>query len=104
MIWAHAGTNAAPRKLVVHPNAPDPFNPTTTLAYTLDDDTDVLVTIVDVRGRVVRRLFSGPQTRGSHRLPWDGRRDDGTPLPSGVYYARVRTPAGTAAECMTLVR
>jgi len=95
---------AAPRTIVVQPNAPDPFNPETTLAYTLDEAAPVVVTVVDARGRLVRRLFSGNQVRGDHRLTWNGRRDDGTRAPSGVYFARIWTPGARGSERMTLVK
>jgi len=44
------------------------------------------VEVFDVSGRMVKQLASGSFQAGSHEFEWDGRREDGTQAPSGVYY------------------
>ncbi len=68
------------------PNYPNPFNPSTTFAFELRDPAPVRLTVLDARGRVVRRLLDG-ETRpaGRTEMRWDGRDDAGRALPSGVY-------------------
>jgi hypothetical protein len=53
------------------------------------------VSIHDVRGRLVRRWTAAPS--GHARISWDGRRDDGRPVASGIYFLRIETP-GTPAR------
>jgi hypothetical protein len=96
----------APRSaaVVVLPNRPDPFNPTTEFQYVLQSPTSVVVSVVDVRGKAVRHLQSGLRSAGVHAAVWNGRRDDGSPAASGVYLAVVKTPIGTDAERLTLIK
>jgi len=83
---------------------PNPFNPQTTIAFTLDHDTRVRLTVHDVRGRVVRTLADGALTAGEHALSWNGRDDAGRVVASGVYFARCQRGArGTAADSRRLV-
>lgn len=86
------------------PNWPDPFNPSTTLRIETPPGVVARVDIFDVAGRSVRSLWSGVLTEGGRELTWDGRDDDGAPLPSGVYVARLSTDGALRTERLTLVR
>jgi len=68
---------------------PNPFNPNTNLRYALPRAGEVLVTIHDLQGRLVRTLVRGAQDAGEHQVIWDGRGDDGRAVPSGPYLGRV---------------
>jgi len=68
---------------------PNPFHPSTTIPFRLNEAADVQIDIRDVSGRIVRRLvraFNGP---GEHRAEWDGRDDSGRPLAAGAYFYRM---------------
>ena len=72
-------------------NYPNPFNPETWIPYQLANDSDVLITIYDIRGTVVRRLDLGHQQAGYHTgrsraAHWDGTNDVGEKVASGVYF------------------
>jgi len=67
-------------------NVPNPFNPTTRIAYTLASAEDIKLRFFDSQGRAVRTLVDGRREAGEHAVTWDGRDDSGQPLPSGVYY------------------
>ncbi|MFH1279837.1 MAG: M14 family zinc carboxypeptidase [Candidatus Eisenbacteria bacterium] len=82
-------------------NAPNPFNPVTTIAYTLANDGPVEIEIVDVSGRTVRSLVRGVRSAGAHRVVWDGANDAGREVASGIYFTRMR--AGGAEETKKLV-
>ena len=83
---------------------PTPFNPRITLRYTLPQDGQVSVIIVDARGRRVRRLSSEVQSAGTHQLTWDGTDDSGSNLASGVYHAQLISGAERATQRLVLVR
>lgn len=71
-------------------NAPNPFNPGTTIYFHLDQQTDLTIDIVNVRGQRVETLLSGEMARGSHSVRW-------TPspaLPGGVYLVILRESTG----------
>lgn len=79
----------APTSLRLDAAWPNPFNPRTNLRYALPRDGDVVVTIHDLQGHLVRTLVEGTQTAGEHQVSWDGRGDDGRSVPSGPYLGRV---------------
>ncbi|MFH1842314.1 MAG: M14 family zinc carboxypeptidase [bacterium] len=68
---------------------PNPFNPQTTLVFSLRHPGPVQLGIFDLQGRLVRRLVHEQYTAGDHEVVWDGRADDGRAAASGVYFARL---------------
>jgi len=93
---------APPRFLRASPN---PFNPRTSLAFSLAAPARVDLEIFDVAGRPVRRLLSGADyAAGTHAVTWDGRGDGGRSLPSGVYFCRLRTEGGERMLRATLIK
>ena len=64
----------------------------------------VELAIVDVTGRQVRNLVSGRLTPGLHSLRWNGTDNDGRALPSGVYFARLRTADGAGSQKFLVTR
>jgi hypothetical protein len=64
--------------------SPNPFNPTTNLAFTLTNTADVSLVIYDLLGRQVADLAHGPLSAGEHRLTFDA-----SELPSGMYFSRL---------------
>jgi hypothetical protein len=73
--------------------APNPFNPATTIAFTLPSAGEMAVEIFDLRGQHVRTLLRGRHEAGPQRVTWDGRGDDGRGVASSVYLVRA-TGAG----------
>ncbi len=70
-------------------NHPNPFNPATTIDYTLPVASTIRLDIYDIRGSLVRRLLHDAQTAGSHQEQWDGRDDRAQVVASGVYFYRL---------------
>ncbi|MBU2501174.1 T9SS type A sorting domain-containing protein [bacterium] len=71
------------------PNAPNPFNPSTEIRFSLTRSGPVTVTIHDLAGRLVRTLEQGIRESGEHRVVWHGDDDGGRRQPSGVFFVRV---------------
>jgi hypothetical protein len=88
----------------LHQNAPNPFNPTTRIAFTLDQPGEVEITVYDLAGRQVVTLYQGALGAGDHHLTWDGKAADGRPAPSGQYRYSLRTASGQASRNMVLVK
>ncbi|MBN1543464.1 VCBS repeat-containing protein [candidate division KSB1 bacterium] len=82
-----AAAGAMPSELVLHPNYPNPFNPTTTLRFSVPERSTVSLRIFSVRGVQVRTLISGRLEPGNHSVLWDAHDDAGMPVPSGLYCA-----------------
>jgi hypothetical protein len=102
-----APTDTPPRSVAalrLVPNWPDPFNPTTTLRIEGSAGVAATLDIIDVRGRTVRELWSGAIEVGGRRVVWDGKDAAGREMPSGVYFARLRSDGVQSVDRLTLVR
>ncbi len=90
---ATTGINPAlvPVPMVVEllPARPNPFNPSTLIPYRLPAAGVVSLRIYDVAGHLVRKLADGPVAAGEHHAVWDGRRDSGRPVASGLYVVQL---------------
>ena len=82
-------------------NSPNPFNPSTTISFTLPAREQVTVSIYDANGRLVRTLLNDSRDYGTHSVTWDGRDDAGTTVGSGVYFYRLS--AGKYSESKKMV-
>ncbi|HEX5130925.1 MAG TPA: FlgD immunoglobulin-like domain containing protein [Candidatus Krumholzibacteria bacterium] len=71
--------------LALGQNAPNPFNPGTSIPIVLDTASRVLLRVYDVRGARVATLFDGALPAGAHVIAWDGRDARGRPVVSGTY-------------------
>ena len=91
---------AAPPPATLHPAAPNPFNPRTTIRYDLPAAGHVELALFDLRGRLVRQLAAGERQAGAHAVLLDGG-----DLASGVYLVRLTGPGGLfATQRITLAR
>lgn len=98
-VGANLGVPAATRLAWVSPN---PSRGTTLVRFELASESEVALEVHDVRGARVRTLASGRRGAGAYDVAWDGRDDEGRPLPAGVYLARLR--AGAEASVAKIVR
>jgi len=80
-------------------NYPNPFNPETTISYTLKSASNVTITVYDRLGREVAVLLDGSQSEGDHTISFNASN-----LPSGVYFYRVKTPDKTEVQKMVLAK
>lgn len=84
----------APAVTTLYRVSPNPFNPATTIHFNLAEDSRVRVEVFDVTGRRVRGLLDELREVGRYTLRWDGTGDDGHPVASGIYLARMVTSSG----------
>lgn len=80
---------------------PNPFNPTTTIAYSIPETGFVRLCVYDARGRLVRSLVDENKTRGEYTVPWDGRDAEGIEVGSGVFFLRLE--AGALGQTFKIV-
>jgi hypothetical protein len=69
---------------------PNPFNESTVIKYNIPSSGHIIVNIYDLKGALVKALFSGDQITGEHFLNWDGRNSSGMAVASGVYTVVVK--------------
>ena len=70
-------------------NYPNPFNPNTTLTFTLPKSGPVKLRVYNATGQLVRTLISDTLASGVHQMQWDAANDDGNRVSSGVYLCRL---------------
>ncbi len=96
--------DAAPFSLRVLGNQPNPFNPSTLIAYELPAAGRWQVAIFDAQGRRVRTLANEWQLAGRQSLRWDGRDERGSALGSGLYLVRVSGATGSVSGKLLLLK
>jgi hypothetical protein len=95
---------AAAATLRLYPNAPNPFNPRTTIRFDLPAAGSVRLAVYDVAGRLVRVLVNGDLPPGTREAVWDGSDSSGRAMASGSYLARLEAGGKVEVVRMGLVR
>jgi len=80
----HDAVTSGPARFSLENNYPNPFNPTTTIRYSLSKTGQVTLAIFDIFGREIQRLADGTQSAGSYRAVFDAHS-----LASGIYFYRL---------------
>jgi hypothetical protein len=99
-----SGGEAVPRVFAILPNAPNPFQTTTTIAIDVPSAADVRVDVYNVMGQHVRTLLDRRVGPGRELVRWDGRGESGRPVPSGVYFCRMTGPGVQLTQKMMKLR
>jgi len=87
------------------PARPNPFNPVTTLMVRLASNSAVDLRVFDIHGRLVRTLLKAQILRGGTTpVRWDGRNDQGNPVASGVYVARMGANRANYSQKLVLLK
>jgi len=81
--------NEIPRTFRVEQNFPNPFNPSTTIKYSLPENSFVTVKIFDMLGKEVRTLVNQDQNAGHHTVIWNADTNYGAKVASGIYIYKV---------------
>jgi hypothetical protein len=94
------------RLLTLWPNRPNPFNPRTLLSFSIPGlrSTQVELMIHDLTGRVVRQLVQESLSPGFYEFEWDGRNDEGHPVSSGLYLARLKARGEDKMQKLMLLK
>ncbi len=71
-------------------NYPNPFNPATTISYSLPLEGNVSLCIYNVKGQLVRQLIDGSQPEGYYEVVWNGKDNTGRLVASGIYYYQIK--------------
>ncbi len=99
IVTATPDRNATPFEFALYPNWPNPFNPTTTIRYDVEEAGLVSLKVFDLLGREVATLTHEEHSAGIYSVTWDA---DG--MPSGVYLCRMDTEGFVQTRKMVLVK
>ena len=91
-------------QFALYQNYPNPFNPSTTIRYSLPEDSHANLKIYDVSGALVKTLADGMQQAGVHQESWDGRDDHGREVSSGVYFYRLTAGRNSQNSKLVLLK
>ncbi|MFA6307929.1 MAG: PKD domain-containing protein [Patescibacteria group bacterium] len=91
-------------KIELAENYPNPFNPSTTISYSLPTSQHVSLVVYNILGQTVTTLVDGMKEAGEHSVIWDGRNDHGSPVSSGMYFYRLTTTENSIVRKMILLK
>ena len=90
--------------VVLMQNRPNPFNPMTSIAYSIPTEGHVTIEVFDVNGRKTTTLVDSRISCGAHQVVWDGTDDGGNAVGSGVYFYRIESGESTSMRKMILLK
>ena len=80
----HVTFEVQPLSFNLKQNFPNPFNPSTQIAFTLPEDTRVIIEVYNALGQKIAVLLDKPMTIGHHQIEFNGHN-----LPSGIYFYKI---------------
>ncbi|MFA4948070.1 MAG: FlgD immunoglobulin-like domain containing protein [Candidatus Krumholzibacteriia bacterium] len=85
-------------------NFPNPFNPSTTIKFDLEEKGPVTLKVYNVAGQLVRTLVDEARDAGAYSAVWDGRNNIGADASSGIYFYKMETAGFLATKKLVLLR
>jgi len=85
-------------------NYPNPFNPSTNINFNIPKDGDCYINVYNVKGQLVKSLFSGFKSMGSYQIHWDGKDDNNKSVASGISYASLKSGNKNIVRKMLLMK
>jgi len=96
---ANERRHPAPERMQLHQNHPNPFNPVTTIGFSIPEKTDVTLSVHDVLGRELATLLRAERPAGTYTVQWNGAGNSG-----GTYFARLQAGRQTQIVRMALLK
>jgi len=96
--------DTASEAVVLNGNYPNPFNPTTTIEFSLNSDQYVELYIFNLKGQKIKSLLQGEMPSGIHHIAWTGENSSGKKVSSGVYLYQLKAGTYTSTKKMLLLK
>ena len=97
-------TMVAPSAFALEQNYPNPFNPTTAISFQLPVDSEVSLSIYNMKGQLVKNLIAREMNAGRHSFVWDATNDRNERVASGVYMYVIKAGEFTAHRKLMLMK
>jgi len=81
--------NHLPEVPILVGNYPNPFNPTTTISFSIPNESKVEIAVFNIKGQKVKTLASSEFVKGNHSVIWNGVDESGKPVSSGIYFYKL---------------
>jgi hypothetical protein len=91
--------NTIPSQYELRQNYPNPFNPSTKISFSLLKKSNIELSIFDINGQLVSKVYEGEMNAGEHSITWDGSK-----VSSGIYFYRLITNGFTETKKMMLIK
>ena len=98
------GDASIPIVYALKQNHPNPFNPETSIGFSLPETGDAVLKIYNIKGQEVKTLVNEQLSRGHHNIIWNGRDEVGKPAASGIYYYRLKWQGKELTRKMILLK
>ncbi len=85
-------------------NFPNPFNPETTIAFSVKDNSPVTIGIYNVKGQLVKTLVNETKAAGNYTVPWNGTDSNGRAVSSGIYYYKMNAGKYSSTKKMIMMK
>ena len=85
-------------------NYPNPFNPSTMVEFSIQNDSEVELSIFNIKGQKVKQLLNEQLSAGQHSAFWNGKDDDGKSVSSGIYFYKLKTGNYEKTKRMVLLK
>ena len=93
-----------PQPQITMYNHPNPFNPTTTISFSLPNNSNVELSIYNIKGQRVKQLISDQLSAGEHSVVWDGTDNNNIPVTSGIYFHKLKVSNFQKVRKMILLK
>jgi hypothetical protein len=97
-------TASTPSSFTLEQNFPNPFNPTTTIRYTLTEDAAIKLIVYNLLGQEVKTLVNSYQKKGEYTVAWNATDMKGNPVSNGVYFYRLFANNYSETKKMVLMK
>ena len=88
-----------PNEIVLHPNYPNPFNPTTTIRFSVGRQQAVSLQVFDITGRLIETLIDGKMEPGTHEIIWDAQS-----YSAGIYFLQMTSGRNRQVQKLILLK
>jgi hypothetical protein len=93
-----------PKEYALNQNYPNPFNPSTTIRFSIPQETKVKLVVYDMTGAVVKTILNDALSAGNKEATWDGTNSNGAKVATGMYIYRLEAGNFTATKKMLLLK
>jgi len=97
-------SNLITRKNKLNNPYPNPFNPSTSISFSLDKPAKTEISIYNIKGQKVRTLLNKEMPAGSHSVTWNGKNKDSQTCSNGIYLIKMHTPGYSEIKKATIMK
>ncbi len=85
-------------------NYPNPFNPSTTISFSLQETDNVSITIFNLKGQKIKTFKKENLPAGNHQIEWNGLDENGHKTASGIFFYHLKTKNYSSIKKMVMLK